>query len=279
MSEQFELGVQQMDAGRYELARQHFDFVLQNDPDYPGIQEMITELVRRMSVSPTPTITMTPTITPTADTREVEAIYASAVQSLNAGDWSAALTYLDSLRRKDPAYRAVDVDGMYYIALRNRGIGEIRAYECADINLEAGIYDLTLAERFGPLDSYANGLRTSASLYLTAASFWELDWYNAHVYFGQVASAFPSMMDSSCLLASERYRHATIQYAEQLQNAGDYCNASTMYEEAFKTYNIDNEQYYPVATEVYYLCYGTPVPATATPTPTLPGGETPSATP
>jgi predicted Zn-dependent protease len=232
-----------------------------------------------MSVSPTPTITMTPTVTPTADTREVEAIYASAVQALNASDWNGALAALDSLRRNDPAFHAVEVDGMYYIALRNRGIGEIRAYECTDINLEAGIYDLTLAERFGPLDSYADGLRTSARLYLTAASFWELDWYNAHVYFGQVAAAFPSMMDSSCMMASERYRYATIEYAKKLQNDGDYCNASAMFEDAFLTYNIDNEQYYPTATDVYYRCYGTPVPPTATPTPTLPGGETPSATP
>jgi tetratricopeptide (TPR) repeat protein len=279
VAEQFQLGVEQLEAGRYELARQHFDYVLQNDPEYPGIQDKITELVRRMSVSPTPTITLTPTITPTPDLREAEAIYASAVQALNASNWDAALASLDSLRRTDPTYRTIDVDGMYYIALRNRGIGKIRAYECADINLEGGIYDLTLAERFGPLDSYADGLRTSARLYLTAASFWQLDWYNAHVYFGQVAAAFPSMMDSSCMMAGERYRFATIEYAKQLDNAADYCNASAMYEEAFLTYNLDNEQYYPRATEIYYRCYGTPVPPTAIPTATLPGGETPSATP
>jgi tetratricopeptide (TPR) repeat protein len=277
VAEQFQLGVEKMEAGRYELARQHFDFVLQNAPDYPGIQDMITELVRRMSVSPTPTVTMTPTVSPTPDLREAEAIYASAVQAMNAGDWSGALTYLDSLRRKDAAYRTVDVDGMYYVALRNRGVGEIRAYECIDINLEAGIYDLTLAERFGPLDSYSDGLRTSARIYLTAASFWEVDWYNAHVYFAQVAAAFPSMMDSSCMLASERYRYATIQYAIQLEVAGDYCNASAKYEEAFLNYSADNEQYYATATDVYYRCYGMPVTDTATPAFTP--SETPSPTP
>jgi hypothetical protein len=84
------------------------------------------------------------------------------------------------------------------------------------------------------------------------------------------------MMDSSCLSANDRYRIATLNLAQQKQNAGDYCAASALYEEGFMVYNIENEQYYPVATEVYILCYGTPVilpTATATPS------ETPTTSP
>lgn len=274
VQEQYQLGLQAMQEGRYEVARMHLEFVIRNNPDYPGVQDAYRELLLRINITPTPTYTLTPTITPTPDLREAEAIYASAVEALNSSDWDAAVTHLDSLRRVAPTYRTVDVDGMYYIALRNRGVGKILAYRCQDINLEGGIYDITLAERFGPLDSTAIALRANARLYLTAASFWQLDWENARYYFGQVALTSPNMMDASCLTANERWRYATIQLAAQKQEMGDYCTASSLYEEAFTVYSAENEQYYPVATQVYYLCYGTPVP-TATPTPL----ETPTSTP
>jgi hypothetical protein len=61
---------------------------------------------------------------------------------------------------------------MYYFALRNHGYDLITK----EGNLEGGIYHLTLAERFGPLDNTANGLREGARIYITGASFWELNW-------------------------------------------------------------------------------------------------------
>ena len=58
------------------------------------------------------------------------------------------MVVLDTLRRKDPAFHTVEVDGMYYFALRNLGVDLIQAG-----NLEGGIYELTLAERFAPLET------------------------------------------------------------------------------------------------------------------------------
>ncbi len=279
IQEQYQLGLQAMQAGQYEVARMHLEFVIRNNPDYPGVQDAYRELLLYLNITPTPTYTLTPTITPTPDLREAEAIYASAVEALNNRDWDAAVAHLDSLRRVAPTYRTIDVDGMYYIALRNRGVGKILAYRCQDINLEGGIYDITLAERFGPLDSTAIALRANARLYLTAASFWQLDWENARYYFGQVALTAPNMMDASCLTANERWRYATVQLAAQKQAAGDYCGASALYEEAFTVYSAENEQLYPVATQVYYLCYGTPTTPTPTPPLVTTPSETPSATP
>ena len=79
---------------------------------------------------------------------------------------------MDSLRKKDPAYKAIALDGMYYVSLRNRGILKIGG----DGNLEGGMYDLARAEVFGPLDREADAWRSWARLYVSGARFWDINW-------------------------------------------------------------------------------------------------------
>ena len=79
-----------------------------------------------------------------------------------AQDWPGALGALDEMRKLDPTYQTSQVDGMYYFALRNYGYDLI----VKQGNLEGGIYQFTLAERFGPLDRDTNGIaRRRALLY------------------------------------------------------------------------------------------------------------------
>lgn len=282
LSEQFQLGVQALNEERYEVALQHFQFVINHDPAYPGAREMLTEILVKMSISPTPTASPTPILTPTPDLRGVEEIFTRARQLLAAKDWDGAISNLDSLRKTDPAYRAAQVDGMYYIALRTRGVSKIINEKCANINLEGGIYDLTLAERFGPLDSYSESLRTWSRFYITGASFWELDWLQVQDLFGQVMTGYPTLMDSSCKTATERWRFATIKRAEQLLAAGDTCGAEEQFNLAFSINSAKNEEYYPTATEVSAQCDGNdggpPPPASETPVPSLTPTPTPTPT-
>jgi tetratricopeptide (TPR) repeat protein len=274
LDEQYQLGIQAMNENRYEVALQHFQFVIEHDPSYPGVQEKLTEVLVKLNVTPSPTVTPTPAYTPTPDLRGVEEIFARARELLDAGDWDGAISNLDSLRKSDATYRAAEVDGMYYIALRNRGVGKIIPLSqlCSDINLEGGIYDLTLAERFGPLDSYAESLRTWSRYYINGASFWELDWYQAMNYFAQIYPNLPNLMDSSCMTATERYRYATLKYIDRLwMIEGDYCAAQRMYDEIFL--NVPSEKNaisYSTATQVYEYCAqgGGPTPSISlTPTP------------
>ena len=46
IEEQFDLGVQDMEAGNYEVARQRFDYVIQIDPNYPGVLDRMAEVKR-----------------------------------------------------------------------------------------------------------------------------------------------------------------------------------------------------------------------------------------
>ena len=94
-----------------------------------------------------------------------------------------------------------------------------------------GLYDLSLAERFGYLDGQAEGIRSGARLYLTGASFWEVDWQQAITYFEQVIQAYPSLFDkASGMTADERWRKATLGYADQLDAAGSVCKAEKLYQ-------------------------------------------------
>jgi len=281
LDEQFRLGTSAVAAGNYALARQYFEGILRTDSNYPGIQAAYTDLLVRMQVNSTPQNSPTPFISPTPDLRSAQVIYNTAIQLLNSGDWNGAISNLDSLRKSNPTYQTAAVDGMYYTALRQRGVAKITA-GCQSVNLEGGIYDLTLAEHFvgeGNLDSIAESLRTYARLYIIAASFWDQDWAQAQNFFAQVMTGYPNMSDSSCMSASKRWAEATIHVAGQLLAAGDACGAETQYEDAFKVSDPLNATAFPTATEIANRCNGTNQGAGETPTVGTTSSETPTRTP
>jgi hypothetical protein len=275
--DQFNLGMQAMDAGQYDIARLHFDSVIQNDPNFPGIQAAYADLLLRMLTSPTPTFTTTPHPTSTPDIRSAEEKFANVSQLLSAPadnlcarDWDAILSTLDSLRKVDPTYKVTEVDGMYFISLRNRGICKIYpqgfwpgnvACTTLNANLEGGIYDLTLAEHFvgsGNLDGFADSMRTYARLYIIGASYWEQDWAQAQYFFGQVMAAYPNISSYPCdpaFSASRRWHDATIALADEIMAKGDYCGADNLYATALApNWPIDAESVAPTATAIRDLC-------------------------
>jgi hypothetical protein len=168
----------------------------------------------------------TPTITPTPDTRNVQELFTQAQQDLANSEWSKAIDTLLSLRKADVTYQPVWVDDMLYVSFRNRGRDKI----LKDADLEGGIYDLTIAGQFGLLDADSRSLQDWARLYLTGASFWELDWAQAIYYFAQIAPALPNLRDGSGWTAAERYRLALIGYGEDLIAKEQYCDAQTQLE-------------------------------------------------
>ncbi len=299
LQEQYQLGVEAVKAGEFEVAKQHFEFIIQHNPEFPGVQAAYTNMLVQMMITPTPTITLTPTISPTPDSRGVDEIYNNIVALLTAPgadlcgrDWDGIIAKLDSLRKADITYHAAEVDGMYYISLRNRGMCKIypQTFEpnasCQDlhINLEGGIYDLTMAEAFGPLDTAADGLRTWARMYIAGASFWDQDWVQAQNFFAEVMASVPHLADSTCTSAIERWRLATIGYANQLWARGDFCGANQQFKAAFSIDSPNNATVYPTATAVRNQCVGetTPKPKkTKTPAPTkgAPGPSTQVPTP
>ncbi len=258
VTEQYQFALVDIQFGRYESARQRLEFIISKDSSFPGAAEKLTEVLVLSSI---PTPTTAPTLTSTPDFSGAESAYGRAQQLILAQDWPGALGALDTIRKLDPTYKTAQVDGMYYFALRNLGIDQITKQG----NLEGGIYQLTLAERFGPLDRTAEGLREGARLYITGASFWELDWSQAVTYFTEVGLGWPSLWDGT-MTASQRYYEASMRYGDDLFKQQQYCEAYQQYQNASAIGQLDSTAAGNSA-QAFVICYpATPTlePATAT---------------
>jgi tetratricopeptide (TPR) repeat protein len=265
LGEQFQYALVDIQFQRYENAKQRLQFILAHDPSFPGVQDKLTQVLVLMN-QPTPTLT--PSLTPTPDFSGAEQAFSKAQQLIAAQDWPGAIGTLDEVRKLDPTYKTGQVDGMYYFALRNYGYDLITKQG----NLEGGIYQFTLAERFGPLDRDAAGLREGSRFYLIGASFWELDWAESLKYFNQIAGY--GLWDGT-MTVSERIHFASMRYGDQLVKDGQYCDAVTQYNNATAIAPLDKQ-----AQEGYDDAYTACYPATPTPTSTqLVTPEVPTVTP
>ena len=268
LSDQFSRALVDIQFGSYNAAKTRLEYIIGIDPSFPGAMEKLTEVMVLSSI-PTATPVVSPTPELIVDDTNYEGLLAQAKQLVAAGQWQNAMVVLDTLRRKDPAFHTVEVDGMYYFALRNLGVDLIQAG-----NLEGGIYELTLAERFASLDNVAHILRDNARFYITAASFWELDWKLASEYFAQLNGS--GIWDGT-MTATERYRIAAMRYGDQLYAEGRYCEAYDQYQAAQTAGQLDPDVA-GKANQAYLACYPptevipteTEAPATTEPAATEP---------
>jgi len=258
---QYAMAEKDIQDGNLQTAQRRLEYVIQVDPNFPGASEKLTQVLVELAIKNQPTEVPTPTVSPTPDLRGEEEMFVQIQQHLRASEWDAAIVSIDAIRQKNSGYRAVDVDGAYYIALRNRGIDKI----LREGSLELGIYDLRMAMTFGPIDKEAAGYLNSARLYNTGASFWEVDWGKVLEYFSQMYLAMPGLRDASGLTASERYRLASIGYGDKLAADEDWCGARDSYWNALQVAPDDSLS--PNATRVAYECS----PPTEIPQPTEKG--------
>lgn len=262
ITEQFSLGLLDLEQERYEIARQRFEYIIRLDPSFPGAAERLAEALLGLS-DPLATPTL-PAATPTPNLAPVQEILDQAKSAYADGDWNATVEQLLALRAKDPEFHTVEVDGLMYAALRNRGIQRISVNQ----QLEEGIYDLSLAESFAPLDEDATNWRSWAQLYLTANSFFGLNWEQAAFYFELVFRVAPGIRND----VTWKYAQSLQMYALQLAGGGDPCAAEEVLDISLEV--LFNEDLAPTATAVRNTC------RTATaPPPAPPPSDTPEATP
>jgi len=273
---QFKLGEIDLAEGRLDTAARRFAYVVEIDPEYPGLMEKLAqvEIAKGMLATPTISVTATPTLEPTPDFQNQEQRLAQARDYLRNGNWQSVLDTLNALRKEDINYHPVDVDGMYYLAYRNRGVDKILLHG----KLEGGIYDLSLAEQYAPIDKEADAYRQIAKYYLTASAFWKVDWPKAAQYFAQVYASMPNLRDGSNWTAMERYRMSAIGYGDELMEQQLYCEGSEQY--AIAATLGGDVSFQATLTAAQLLCS----PPTATPQPVateplLPTSETPAEVP
>jgi tetratricopeptide (TPR) repeat protein len=266
--EQFDLGLQDLEAGRFELARQRFEYVIRLDPTYPEAPERLAQALVPLRAG---TATPMALAMPTPNLAPVEELFTQAVAALDQEQWTTAIDTLIGLRAKDAAFRAVEVDGMFYNAFRNRGVQRIAEQGL----LEEGIYDMSRAERFAPLDRDADNWRSWAELYLQADTYMGLNWAKAVQYFAEVFAVAPYLRNDAYV----KYALAAQAYGEQLIAAGDPCGAEAQFEQSLTVWL--NGTLVPTATQAWVLCETSQFvpPPTSAETPTSTPTPTPTDTP
>lgn len=226
LKNQYDLGLADLAAGRYELANKRFEYILSLDPNYPGAAEKLIQTKVNLQITPTvtplplPTAVATPLVTTPQE--NPGSILALAQQSQAAKNWDDVILKLTQVRALDPNYEAAQVDQMLFAALRNRGVARIDAKD-----LEEGIFDLNQAEALGKLDQDAKSRRLWARYYLDGMSYWGLNWQKTVELLGELHSFAPYFHDTAAKL-----HEAQLSYAAQLTTAGNYCEAAKQYADA-----------------------------------------------
>ncbi len=266
----YQYGLQDMAAGNYARAKTQLEYVLEIYPDFPDAKEKYTQVLVQLASAGEP-VNLDIEVTPTADTRGAEALFNQALGEVQTQQWAPAMQTLTALRDADYTYRTLEVDGLFFTTLRHRAIELI----VNEGNLEEGLYFLAILEKYMPLDHDAVNYAQWARLYLTGASFWDIDWSQVVNYFGQLAAAFPYMHDGTGWTATDRYLRGSEYYGDELAAAGSHCDAIQQYQNVLN-YGA-NETVQDKYNASYLKCYPpTPTPA---PTPTIDESPTEEPTP
>ncbi|MEK7311553.1 MAG: hypothetical protein AAB382_06260 [Chloroflexota bacterium] len=267
LTRQYQLGIEDMDAGRYTLAVERFEFILAIDPNFPGAADRLAEA--RASATPSPVAaTLVPTPIVTADPQTAPKLFAEAQAAFEAKDWDTTIQKINALRLADPAYEPSAVRNMLYNSFRNRGIDSINAGK-----LELGLTDLDQASKIGALDTEAQQYQQWATIYMNGISYWGLNWPRTIETFQLLYTIAPYFRDTIT-----RLHDAHLAYAKQLDTGGDPCSAVAEYAAALEMQFDQTVEDKRLAAETA-CALGTATPdGTLTPFPTPDGTLTPFAT-
>jgi tetratricopeptide (TPR) repeat protein len=257
---QFQLGMADLERGQYALAAQRFIWIVERDAGYPGAAEALAEAQRLVDVGGETEPTLIP-----SSAENTEELYAEAVEFYDQQDWANAITRLQQLQSVDRSFRQVEVEEMLYKALSTLGLAYIRGER-----LEEGLLLLDQAETLRPLDDQAAGEAYLATLYITANTYWGLDWGIVIDNLLPIYEIAPNYRDTS-----QRLWEAEINNADRLVALGAQCAAAEQYLLALELRDdaVAQDKYDEAADA---CAHPTPVPTATplgflTPTPTVAG--------
>ena len=255
---QFEAAMNDLQYGRCEIAQTRLEFVVKSNPLYPGITEALTKAMLCSNATATPQPVVQPTAVPTPETRDASQIMAEAETLYAAQDWENLIYQLDAIRNNYPDVEPIRVDQMYYTAYRQIGIKVLLQQG----DLEGGIYNFTLASKYGPLDAEAQNYSQWASWYLTGMSFWEVDWGQALNIFNKLPMQPPTSGTVNIQLSKDMKKqgNTTVNSNRQsylLFRRKRYCAAQNTFNIA-REYTTFDEQALAKSSEASQKCAENP---------------------
>jgi len=268
LARQMELAQEDYRKGSYQLVLTRLDWVLENDPNYPGAaalyQQTQAELARQ-NATPTPaltpasTATITPIPTPIVNSAQELAEIRQLVQTET---WQEAIARLVAFQTQFPNDNREETDRLLYEAYIGLGLETIY-----DEQVELGIYYLDQAETLGNLPIEVQDQRVWAKLYVTGIVFYQVNWDVSVYYFRQLCAAAPFFHDACGKLYT-----SLLAFGDQFAAALDWCPAENAYREAIPFGNTQTLRD-KLNTSVEGCLQATPTPS-APITGTLPITET-----
>ena len=178
-----------------------------------------------------------------------EELFDQIQREIQEEQWGRAIVLLDTLRSRAPEYRVLEVDGMYHISFRNLGNDLILNKG----KLEMGLYFLTLAEKYAPLEKREVMYFGWAETYLTGASWWDLNWYEAVRHFTSLMQLAPYLHDEEGRTTTDRYLVALNYYGDELVKENQYCDALQQYQKILEHSDADEIQ--TKYDDAYAICF------------------------
>lgn len=210
----YQEGSANLTAGKLQLAKADFEYVLKIAPNYPGARDQLAQVQAQMTVKPTPTFA--------AIVSATQQLFETGQAAYQSKNWQTAIDVLSQVRTIDPAYQHAQVDAMLYDAATTYGLQLLK-----QDRLEEGITYLEQAAYLKPLSADAAQQVQYARMYITARDYWNANWEEAINLFKQLYQVAPGYRDTFARLVD-----AYIQYGEERTRAGDPCAAQTQFEEA-----------------------------------------------
>lgn len=262
LARQYQLGLEDLSAGRPSLAIQRFEFILALDANYPGAAQQLAQAraaLPQTTASAPPQATDLPSPTPliTVGPETAKNLLDAAQAAFDQGQWDEALQKIGALRAIDPNYEADTVRTLQFQALQSRAIADIKGDK-----LELGLADLDQASKLGKLSEEAQQYQQWAEIYIAGISYWGLNWSRTVDTFQLLYTIAPYFRDTIT-----RLHDARVGYGRQLDALGQPCDAVSQYDEALNLQQDDTVQAY--RDEANLACqFGTPTPdGTLTPFP------------
>ena len=215
---QFQLGLADLNEGRYELAVQRFQWIVDRAPQYPGAADNLAQAQALLANPPA----TAPTAIPTSSAQNLDDRFAEAQAAYTAQDYETAIARLREIQAIDPTYRTVDVKQMLYNSLKTLGVSYVRGDR-----IEEGIILLDQAETIKPLDDLTAGERNLATLYVTGKTYWSLNWPIVIQNYEAIYQVAPNYRD----VASGLWE-AYVNYGDQLVVTGQPCDGVDQYQNA-----------------------------------------------
>ena len=192
---------------------------LQYDPDNPEDPGRLNETRDLVYSTEIPLLESTKVVITERDVLTSSEQLSVIRMSYDNQEWQDVISNIDILKVSNVDYDKDLVDGILFVALRNRGMQRIEGGD-----LELGLANLEHAEQITGLDEVANQRRRWAYLYLYASTFWDINWKivvdNLYILH-QIA---PNFRDTgNKLLKARTY------YGGALLEAEEYCLAEEQF--------------------------------------------------